>query len=747
MTNTNAPASRYSLRPYQAQAQAAALEISEFVSQGIISIPTGGGKTVVAAKVVEELVSRGEQVLWVTRDWRLLQQASETLDEVVPSARQGRIGGDHEVLQDLKEASMDVDIAFTTLATFMRRRDELDAYVVPQTIVWDECHWADGAETGDELRAYAEEQGATLLGLTATPRGNSTMKTIHASTFEQLQRQGWLAKPIMLEPVKTGITWKPTKPQRGDFTDNSLRELAQSHQRNRCIVDYYKQHRARLGSTIVFACNIDHANVLARMLGEVGAHAGVVHSQSSLDDLEAYKAGALDVLVNVSMLTHGFDHPATRTVMMARPTASSTLYAQMIGRGSRLHAPSNKTHFHIVDFADNVTAHHERVIRATDLLESVDRKAGQRRTAERRAARMMGGDFKVEGRLMRVASSPLNAPALQGMSYRCDQTFGVEIELTSNDFDGDSSSPLWLERANGLIDALTEALGEDRVAQSASTAYHGSSEDFRQWSVEYDGSCGWEVVGPKLKNVEGLRELAAACDALNDAAPRLGLRVNAKTGLHVHFGWHAEYEHIQSLLFMADELEPLLASLVAPSRLADFNGRSYDLTEANEYIRPVLSHPLIRAVIKAKTKDEFGEAFGAFLEDEDARYSTVNITPKSRISTIEVRMHSGTLESEKVLLWVSLWMQLLHANENGNYDFSYDGVSERTSIQPQGCIVSYLAEHTPIHRHDFLKRLDQRRQQVLQSWKRAPELKSWVAGAAEWVRVPESEVEWLGAAD
>ena len=113
------------------------------------------------------------------------------------------------------------------------------------------------------------------------------------------------------------------------------------------------------GKTLVFACNIEHAETLSDMFRSGGIRSGVVHSRLTDDEqehaLEAFRRNEIDVLVNVAMVTHGIDIPDIATLFLARPTNSEILASQMVGRGSR-RTPTKQT-FHVVDFVDLVETH------------------------------------------------------------------------------------------------------------------------------------------------------------------------------------------------------------------------------------------------------------------------------------------------------------------------------------------------------------------------------------------------------
>ena len=147
-------------------------------------------------------------------------------------------------------------------------------------------------------------------------------------------------------------------------------QIADSALRNRLIVDTYRNGQKKYGQTIVFAVNIDHAIALNALFRKEGIASDYV--VSSLRDtatgvtvsrednerkLQAYREGKLQVLINVNILTEGVDLPKTGTVFLARPTVSTILMTQMVGRALRGPAAGGTDTAYIVSFVDDWDEH------------------------------------------------------------------------------------------------------------------------------------------------------------------------------------------------------------------------------------------------------------------------------------------------------------------------------------------------------------------------------------------------------
>jgi hypothetical protein len=450
----------------------------------------------------------------------------------------------------------------------------------------------------------------------------------------------YLARP-RLETIRTGVNWQPRQTnEHSDVTPGSLRELAISHERNQLVVSTYVAREHDYGKTIVFACNIRHADSLAEMFTARGVRAAAVHCNLNNVDrmraVTAFRRSDLDVLVNVVSAVHGLDVPDIRTVMLARPTASDILMMQMIGRGTRL-APG-KDFFYLVDFVDNADAHG-----GVPLV----RPAGFIGSRPEPGAR---GQPIPEHRYDVAALEPFPAiegyEALRGLLVQRAQTFGIEFELTSIGFDfGGPSSARWRSIALKLLEALRQA---NLPTARAISNGHGPDKDNTLWNVEFDGSCGWEVTSRILQDFAGFIEIADACRAISRTAAELRLGITFRTGTHVHLGWDGDAGKLRRLFEIGAYFEPALLSLVAPSRAN------------NGYAQSV--RRMFKRVRDFTTVAEWKE----FLRPQERRYIAVN--PRGLFhgyGTVEIRLHSGTLEGPKILTWLSLWMATLTAAEEG----------------------------------------------------------------------------------
>ena len=721
------PSQKKKNRPYQNDALVAIRRFLNKVMFALLHVATGGGKTLIANNFITKWNKTHDgPVLWITKDWQLLFQAAGDLCQRNHGMRSkiARIGGDSGLLNILPESPRNASVVYSTIQTLSNRiRDQKLRGFKPSLVIWDECHWGQTGKTGRRVVRWCRRRGIPVLGLTATPRPPeySVFETAYSKGFPELVDEGYLARPVPLRPVNTGVRWEPERTgSEGDFCQKSLKSLAKNRRRNNLIVDYYAEHQAKLGRTIVFACNINHANTLARLFNNRhGVAARPVHcyQDQNLNNqyLEQFRKGEVKVLINVVMLTTGIDVPAAKTVLLCRPTLSDVLFTQMVGRASR--RIEGKQVFYIVEFTDNLSRYGDDLKTSKEFFAGTQCgcPADTQKAASPKAPQLHA--FDPRGKAAHIPNNDSVDESIRGLWYRQGQTFGVELELTSHDFDPDiEPDAKWHWRATAVLDALRNTLPRGTVADAPFPTYHADNRDDSVWNVEYDNSCGWEVTSRILMDRSGYEELVLACAALEHVTEDVGLKVNYQTGMHVHLGWLGKGEEVHRALKAARLFEPAVATLVSPSRLVAFDGSSYDVTRPNDYCQPVASVFSARVLANTQSQDRLFRV----AETLEARHLSFNIIPLERMHTVEVRMHNGTLKAGKIALWLSLWQQILWRAANSR---SIPSVPDADVLRPSGDIVELARQHLPAGRDElFLSRIRARREEILRLWGQHPEL-------------------------
>lgn len=727
----------------QLDAFRAAIEASEDRSQmHAIQAPTGFGKTVLGAGLAEAFVKDGYTVLWIAKKWRLLEQAAAEIERFSPSLKTSfrRFGGARSGLGELA-TDKHGQIYFTTLSQWhasfsgaslpekLKRRKKL-------LVIWDECHWAINATIGNALLDFYVREprryhrgNAAMIGLSATPKSHVGGRVGLAWAIPYVATLGTRTAYPIHKDVETGVVWDPIVANH-QIDQSSLDELAKNSDRNDKVIaeltdGFSKGIYTRI---LVFACNIKHANRLHQMISEQGIASACLHSGLSRarrdEAVQKFRDGQVTVLVNVNEFVEGDNVPEIDAIFIARPATSETLLRQMIGRGSRL--TPTKHQFTVVEFTDVVRNNSHEFYHADSLIE------------DGRSTSKSAREYRYRGPTRHAAPShstieEIAFPEIGRIPIVHDQTFGVEIELTSRSGFPDDISLDWDDTALQIIGHLQESASA--MVDSDPTEYH-ESDDTTCWRVEYDSSAGWEVVSPILSNAEGLHELRRVCAALTELVETdPDLHINHRTGLHVTLGTRLDNDDgLRGFIGRLLTLEPGLMTLVSPSRLFAFRDGRYDLRERNTYCFP------LRETLGPTPTPEMNP-IDLFAAD---RYRTINLTRAyENVQTMEVRLHNGTTEFRKIAPWISLWMQICHQSR---HDTDFDGTfgpvfpGGNCEIAPDVVqsedIFALLASARVVLGPDMINLLTQRRRELRPNWERAipNRVKSWES--AGWYDAP-----------
>ena len=369
------------LRAYQQEAVAAVYDfLRRRDDNPCVVLPTASGKTPVMATICRDTVERwGGRVLVLAHVKELLEQAVDKLHAMAPDLWM-RIG---VYSAGLRSRDTEHPIIVAGIQSVYRRAAQLDRF---DLILVDECHLippeGDGMYRTFLAEAKVVNPNVRLVGLTATPyRMSSGMicgpdNLLHEVCYEvgvrELIVQGYLC-PLKTKAGRQKVDTTGLHVRGGEFVAGEVEALMDDDALVRDACHEIADHTRDRHSVLVFASGVQHARHVQRVLGGMGHECGFVCGDTlpfdRADTLRRFREGQLKYLVNVNVLTTGFDAPNIDCVAMLRPTNSPGLYYQMVGRGFRLH-PS-KENCLVLDFGGNILRHGP-----VDALEIKDRPPG-----------------------------------------------------------------------------------------------------------------------------------------------------------------------------------------------------------------------------------------------------------------------------------------------------------------------------------------------------------------------------------
>jgi len=320
-----------------------ALRVSLRTHRSVLGVaPTGAGKTVLGGWMARQSMAKGYRVLWIAHTKELVAQPFEQFK---------LLGLAPGIIQSGITPSPDALVQVATIQTLVRRE-----MPPADLVVFDEAHLHVG--TASSQRVIDAYPKAWFIGLSASPwrldgRSFAPQYTdlVTIASPEELIQQGILVQPTYYAPSEPDLTGVATVG--GDYEKSGLEVACDKPQIVGSVVDSFLG--LAKGQAILYAVSRKHSRDCAEALCKAGVNA--VHLDGETPDRERdriiaeFKAGRIDVICNVEVLTTGFDHPGLSCVIIARPTKSVALWMQMVGRAMRRHP--GKTHALVLDHAGN----------------------------------------------------------------------------------------------------------------------------------------------------------------------------------------------------------------------------------------------------------------------------------------------------------------------------------------------------------------------------------------------------------
>lgn len=314
----------------------------------LIVAPTGSGKTIMAAQLIQDLASAGMRLLFLVHLDVLVGQTSEKLERFGVQA--GFIKAGYT-----EDRSAPVQIA--SVQTLIRRDWWQSQHF--DIVIFDEAHRTAFSLAAELIRDVYPN--AVHLGLTATPwrlnprQGLSDyfQESIAAPLPRELMQMGFLAKPRYFSVA--GPDLKVVRKEAGDFKVDDLETACNTRKLVAALVDEWES-RANGYKTIAFGVTVAHSQAIADEFTRRGIPAALVCGETPItertDLYQKLSIGEIQVLSSCNALSEGFDEPSIECALLARPTLSKALFVQQLGRALRIH--EGKRSPIILDQAGNV---------------------------------------------------------------------------------------------------------------------------------------------------------------------------------------------------------------------------------------------------------------------------------------------------------------------------------------------------------------------------------------------------------
>lgn len=344
------------LRYYQADAVAAIFDRYNRNHDGNTGVvmPTGTGKALTIAAFIQSVMTQwpNQRGMMITHDKRLIEQNANTLLKIWPNAPVGIYSA------GLKSKQSANAIVYGGIASIAKN---VASFGWRDFVIVDECHLISPDETTmyrkvfDALKEINPD--LIVIGFTATPfrlkQGLLTNDGFFddicynisgVEPFNKLVEEGYLCT-LVSKPMETQFDISNVKIVAGEFEKKSLENATDDEEtRYRAIQEliYYGQNR---NCWLVFENSIKHAEQTAAMINSFGISASAVHSKLPAKEIDsrvsAFKKGKLRALVNMGMLTTGFDHPPIDLMADLAHTMSPGRHVQKLGRCTRMYDFNN----------------------------------------------------------------------------------------------------------------------------------------------------------------------------------------------------------------------------------------------------------------------------------------------------------------------------------------------------------------------------------------------------------------------
>ena len=335
----------FKLRKHQKEQNKEVLKKLKKYDHVIYGAPTGFGKSVVAYKIIEKYIKNAKRVLLMAPRINLVYQLAETCKSLSPSIVQGS----NQIGNPVLESQLVISIPQTVNRRLVSERYYFGMF---DLVIVDECHLFFDIIGGEPTKGVKNIYDrywdtAKWIGFSATPisadgnRLSGWDYSVYKYDTAWLIKHGWLAKFNYF--AEDSIDKSNIKVNRltHEYTVSDMESVTNNASAIESVFKAWEKY-AKDEKCIIFAASIDHAKLIVDYFSkEKRIYANAVHSKLGKRQLnwimEEFDKDILKIMVNVDMLTTGFDDPSVSTIILARPIGSVRTAIQIYGRVLRKH--------------------------------------------------------------------------------------------------------------------------------------------------------------------------------------------------------------------------------------------------------------------------------------------------------------------------------------------------------------------------------------------------------------------------
>lgn len=321
--------------------------------------PTGSGKTIMLSAVAGSLLAEPDaKACILAHRTELTGQNRSKFERVNPGLKTS--------VFDANEKSWDGNATFAMVQT-LSRKTNLDQLPTLDLLVIDEAHHAASPSYREVIdQVLVKNPKAAICGLTATPnRGDGKgLREVFSNVADQITLGEMIASGHLVPPrtyvidVGTQDALRKVRRTAIDFDMNEVANILNKTLVTESVINNWKA-KASDRKTIVFCSTVEHATDVCSAFNRAGIESVLIHGElldsERKERLAAYENGDAQVVVNVAVLTEGYDYTPTSCVVLLRPSSYKSTFIQMVGRGLRTVDPQEfpgvvKTDCIVLDF-------------------------------------------------------------------------------------------------------------------------------------------------------------------------------------------------------------------------------------------------------------------------------------------------------------------------------------------------------------------------------------------------------------